>query len=129
MIRSQHRNAEHTAPPTTPPVAGGPRRPSAEDWSATLHIGVPRETKARETRVAATPETVTKLVGLGYDVVVESGAGEGSSFPDEAYAEAGATIGTAEQAWSADVVLKVNAPATDEIGRLRDGATLISLLS
>jgi NAD(P) transhydrogenase alpha subunit len=94
-----------------------------------LHIGVPRETKARETRVAATPETVTKLVGLGYDVVVESDAGAASSFPDEAYAEAGARVGTAEQAWGADVVLRVNAPATDEIGRLRDGAVLVSLLS
>jgi NAD(P) transhydrogenase alpha subunit len=95
----------------------------------TLHIGVPRETKARETRVAATPETVTKLVGLGYDVVVESGAGAGSSFPDEAYAEAGAAVGTADEAWGADVVLRVNAPAPEEIGRLRDGATLVSLLS
>src|SRR5688572_11746579 len=95
----------------------------------TLHIGVPRETKTRETRVAATPETVTKLVGLGYDVVVETGAGAASSFPDEAYAEAGAAVGTAEEAWGADVVLRVNAPAVDEIGRLRDGATLVSLLS
>ena len=94
-----------------------------------MHIGVPRETRARETRVAATPETVAKLVGLGYDVVVESGAGNGSSFPDEAYAEAGAAVGTAEEAWGADVVLRVNAPATDEIGRLRDGAVLVSLLS
>nr|WP_280790873.1 Re/Si-specific NAD(P)(+) transhydrogenase subunit alpha [Blastococcus sp. CT_GayMR19] len=95
----------------------------------TLHIGVPRENKARETRVAATPETVTKLVGLGYDVVVETGAGAASSFPDEAYAGAGAAVGTAAEAWEADVVLRVNAPAADEIGRLRDGAVLISLLS
>jgi NAD(P) transhydrogenase subunit alpha len=79
--------------------------------------------------VAATPETVSKLVGLGYDVVVETGAGAASSFPDEAYAGAGAVVGTAAEAWGADVVLRVNAPATDEIGRLRDGAVLISLLS
>lgn len=92
-------------------------------------LGVPCETRARETRVAATPETVRKLVGLGYDVVVESGAGDRSSFPDEAYAGAGAAVGTAEEAWGADVVLRVNAPAAEEIGRLRDGATLISLLS
>ena len=52
-----------------------------------------------------------------------------SSFPDDAYAEAGARIGTADEAWQADVVLKVNAPRDEEIGRLRDGATLISLLS
>ncbi|WP_347057097.1 Re/Si-specific NAD(P)(+) transhydrogenase subunit alpha [Blastococcus sp. HT6-30] len=92
-------------------------------------IGVPRETRPRETRVAATPATVTQLVRLGYDVVVEAGAGTASSFPDEAYAEAGARVGTAEQAWGAEVVLRVNAPAVEEIGRLADGATLISLLS
>src|SRR5688500_9963576 len=121
---------QSTAPSTAnDPVADRRRRPPAEDWSATLHIGVPRETKARETRVAATPETVTKLVGLGYDVVVESGAGAASSFPDEAYAEAGAAVGTANEAWGADAVLRVNAPATDEIDRLRDGAVLVSLLS
>jgi H+-translocating NAD(P) transhydrogenase subunit alpha len=92
-------------------------------------IGVTCETKARETRVAATPETVTKLVGLGYEVVVEVGAGAASSFPDAAYVEAGATVGTTEDAWQADVLIRVNAPATGEIGRLRDGATLVSLLS
>ncbi|RBY97712.1 Re/Si-specific NAD(P)(+) transhydrogenase subunit alpha [Blastococcus sp. TF02-8] len=94
-----------------------------------MHIGVPRETRARETRVAATPATVEKLVGLGYDVVVESGAGAASSFPDDAYAAAGARVGTAEEAWGADVVLRVNAPAVEELPRLRDGATLIGLLS
>ncbi|SNR23386.1 Re/Si-specific NAD(P)(+) transhydrogenase subunit alpha [Blastococcus mobilis] len=94
-----------------------------------MRIGVPRETRARETRVAATPTTVGKLLALGYDVVIESGAGAAASFPDEAYAEAGATVGTADDAWQADVVLRVNAPSTGEIPRLRDGATLISLLS
>jgi NAD(P) transhydrogenase subunit alpha len=91
---------------------------------------VPRETKNRETRVAATPATVIKLVALGYEVVVESGAGEASSFPDEAYTEAGATVaGPPDEAWQADVVLRVNAPSDQELARLRDGATLISLLS
>jgi NAD(P) transhydrogenase subunit alpha len=94
-----------------------------------LRIGVPRETKARETRVAATPATVGKLLDLGYEVVVETGAGAASSFPDAAYAEAGARIGTTDEAWQADVVVRVNAPALEEIARLRDGATLISLLS
>jgi NAD(P) transhydrogenase subunit alpha len=108
---------------------GADRRTTCQEWSALLRIGVPRETKARETRVAATPATVTKLVGLGYDVVVETGAGLASSFPDEAYAEAGATVGPADQAWQADVVLRVNAPAVEEIAQLRDGATLVSLVS
>jgi len=92
-------------------------------------IGVPCESKARETRVAATPATVGKLVGLGYEVLVESGAGQASSFPDDAYGHAGARIGTADEAWRSDVVLRVNAPTDAEIDRLRDGATLISLLS
>src|SRR5215210_6221210 len=94
-----------------------------------MRIGVPRETRAGETRVAATPVTVGKLLQLGYEVIVEGGAGAASSFPDEAYAEAGATVGTADDAWQADVVLRVNAPAVEEISRLRDGATLVSLLA
>ncbi len=94
-----------------------------------MRIGVPRETRVRETRVAATPATVGKLIALGYDVVVETGAGAAASFPDEAYADAGATIGTADDAWQADVVLRVNAPSVEEVPRLRDGATLVSLLS
>jgi H+-translocating NAD(P) transhydrogenase subunit alpha len=112
-------------PPGSPCSAKDP----GDERSALLRIGVPRETKPRETRVAATPATVVKLVALGYDVVVEAGAGDLSSFPDEAYAGAGATVGTADEAWQADVVLRVNAPTDDEIARLRDGATLIGLLS
>ncbi|WP_324278100.1 hypothetical protein [Blastococcus brunescens] len=80
-----------------------------------MRIGVPRETRARETRVAATPATVAKLRALGYDVVVEADAGAAASFPDEAYADSGATVGTADDAWQADVVLRVNAPAAEEI--------------
>jgi NAD(P) transhydrogenase subunit alpha len=94
-----------------------------------MRIGVPCETKVGETRVAATPVTVGKLLQLGYDVVVEGGAGEASSFLDGAYAAAGATVGTADDAWQADVVLRVNAPSVAEISRLLDGATLVSLLS
>ncbi|MGY1724430.1 Re/Si-specific NAD(P)(+) transhydrogenase subunit alpha [Blastococcus sp. SYSU DS0533] len=94
-----------------------------------MQIGVPRETRPRETRVSATPATVAQLVQLGYDVVVETGAGAAASFPDEAYLTAGARIGTTAEAWGSEVVLRVNAPARDEIGLLADGATLISLLS
>jgi NAD(P) transhydrogenase subunit alpha len=90
---------------------------------------VVRESKPGETRVAATPKTVVQLCGLGYEVVVESGAGAESSFSDEAFEEAGATLGTSEDAWGADVVFLVNSPTDDEIGRLRDGATLIGMLS
>lgn len=92
-------------------------------------IGIPRESLPGETRVAATPQTVGQLIKLGYEVVVESGAGAASSFSDEAFTAAGAGVGSAEQAWAADVVLKVNAPDNAEIAALRDGATLISLIS
>ncbi len=89
-------------------------------------IGVLKEARPGETRVAATPATVAQLVKLGYDVVVESGAGEPSSFTDEAYVGSGATIGNAVEA---DIVFGVNAPTTEQLDGLRDGATLISILS
>jgi NAD(P) transhydrogenase subunit alpha len=89
-------------------------------------IGVVAESTPGETRVAATPATVRQLVGLGYDVVVESDAGTASGFADDTYCEAGAQIG---DAWQADVVLKVNSPSTGEIARVPDGATLIGLIS
>jgi NAD(P) transhydrogenase subunit alpha len=92
-------------------------------------IGIPRESHAGETRVAGTPQTVGALIKLGYSVVVESGAGDASSFSDAAYVEAGAQVGSSEEVLSADVVLKVNAPADTEIAALRDGATLVSLIS
>jgi NAD(P) transhydrogenase subunit alpha len=83
----------------------------------------------QETRVAATPPTVRQLMELGYEVVVEKGAGEPASFPDNAYAAAGALVVGADEAWGADVVLRVNPPTEEEIGRLADGATLIGMLS
>ncbi|MDR7159091.1 NAD(P) transhydrogenase subunit alpha [Arthrobacter sp. BE255] len=68
-------------------------------------------------------------MGLGYDVVVEKGAGEAASFKDEAYAAAGALIVGADEAWGAEVVLRVNPPTEEEIDRLAEGATLIGSLS
>ncbi|WP_427004693.1 Re/Si-specific NAD(P)(+) transhydrogenase subunit alpha [Pseudarthrobacter sp. H2] len=91
-------------------------------------IGIVAEL-GRETRVAATPVTVRQLLGLGYDVVVEKGAGESASFRDEAYAEAGALIVGADEAWGSEVVLRINPPTEEEIGRLAVGATLIGSLS
>ncbi|MBM9507625.1 Re/Si-specific NAD(P)(+) transhydrogenase subunit alpha [Actinacidiphila acididurans] len=93
---------------------------------AAQRIGVVAESAVGETRVAATPATVRQLRKLGYEVVVESEAGAASGFTDEAYAQAGALIG---DAWQADVVLKVNAPSTEEIIRLPEGATLIGLIA
>ncbi|MET0953283.1 MAG: Re/Si-specific NAD(P)(+) transhydrogenase subunit alpha [Aeromicrobium sp.] len=91
-------------------------------------VGVVAESIAGETRVAATPETVGKLIGLGYGVWVESGAGAKASFTDEAYAEAGATIAAKADVWGSEIVFKVNAPTAEEIGLLADGATLISII-
>lgn len=91
-------------------------------------IGIVAEAP-REKRVSATPTTVPKLIALGYDVVVEAGAGAGSSFPDAEYAASGAIIVSADEAWAADIVLKVDAPTPAEIARLSDGGTLIALLS
>jgi H+-translocating NAD(P) transhydrogenase subunit alpha len=96
---------------------------------SSVRIGVTRESEPGETRVAATPKTVEQLRALGYDVTVESGAGVASDFADDAYAAAGAVIGSTTDVWSADVVFRVNAPSDDELDRLRDGATLVSLLS
>ncbi|MFD1858434.1 Re/Si-specific NAD(P)(+) transhydrogenase subunit alpha [Aeromicrobium camelliae] len=94
-----------------------------------MKIGIVTESAAGETRVSATPATVAQLLKLGYDVVVESGAGARASFTDDAYAEAGAVVVGTDEAWASDVVLKVNAPNDAEIARVREGATLISLLS
>ncbi|MDV3223064.1 MAG: NAD(P)(+) transhydrogenase (Re/Si-specific) subunit alpha, partial [Intrasporangium sp.] len=94
-----------------------------------MQIGVPRETRPRETRVAATPKTVGQLMALGHDVVVESGAGDAASFSDEAYRAAGARIVTTAEAWASDIVHKVNAPSDAEIALLRPGVVLVSLLA
>jgi len=93
-------------------------------------IGIPRETRAGETRVAATPETVKKLAASAkHDLVVESGAGTLSSIPDDLYLAAGARIGDAAAALGADIVLKVRGPTADELPRLKRGALLIGLLN
>jgi NAD(P) transhydrogenase subunit alpha len=91
-------------------------------------IGIVAEL-GRETRVAATPVTVKQLLELGYEVVVEKGAGESASFRDEAYAEAGALVVGADEAWGSEVVLRINPPTEEEITRLTEGATLIGSLS
>ncbi len=93
-----------------------------------MRIGVPRESLPGETRVAATPTTVKALLGLGYAVFVENDAGALASFDDAAYQAAGADVVDGE-VWNADVVLKVNAPTDVEIGRLRPGQVVVSLMA
>ena len=94
-----------------------------------MRIGIPRESRPGETLVAATAKTAAQLAALGYDVVVEAGAGTAADQPDSAYADAGVSVGTSADVWASDVVVKVNAPTDDEIARLRAGALVIALLA
>ena len=94
-----------------------------------MRIGVPKETRPGETRVAATPKTVAQLIALGHDVHVESGAGALASFTDHAYEAAGASTASTGEVWGSDVVVKINAPSDTEIAQLRPGAMLASLLA
>ena len=89
-----------------------------------MRIGIPGELQVNENRVAATPDTVAKLQKLGFEVVIEAGAGYKASFTDDAYLQAGAEIAGREDVWGADIVMKVEVPTEDEISRLKDGATL-----
>jgi NAD(P) transhydrogenase subunit alpha len=93
-----------------------------------MNIGVPRESVAGETRVSATPTTVKQLIKLGFDLMIEAGAGEGASYSDEAYQNAGAVIGSGDTVWKADLIFKLNPPNEDEISRMKEGATLVSFL-
>ena len=92
-------------------------------------IGVPTESQPGETRVAATPQTVGKLIALGHEVLVQAGAGERASYPDELYAEQGATLDAGPGVWGADVVVKIDAPSPEEVARLRAGSYLATQLS
>lgn len=94
-----------------------------------MRIGIPAETRPGETRVAATPETVKKLVAAKHQVVVQSNAGVSSSITDEAYTAAGAQIGSAADALGADMVLKVRAPGPEELAMMRPGSVLIGMLN
>jgi len=93
-----------------------------------MQIGVPREIKIEEYRVAATPDGVRDLRAHGHRVIVEHGAGEGSSFADHEYVEAGATLGSAAEAWGAELVLKVKEPQSAEYRYLRDDLVLFTYL-
>ncbi|MFO1117793.1 MAG: Re/Si-specific NAD(P)(+) transhydrogenase subunit alpha [Beijerinckiaceae bacterium] len=93
-------------------------------------IGIPREIFPGEKRVAAAPEVVQKLIGLGFSVIIEKGAGDPSDFYDDAFTAAGAKIvATAGDVWSgADIVFKVRAPTDAEVAQIREGQTLISFI-
>ena len=91
-------------------------------------IGIPAETRAGETRVAATAETVKKLVGSGHRVILESGAGVNAAQTDDAYRAAGAEIADRSAALGAELVLKVRLPQDEELQAMRRGGALIGML-
>jgi alanine dehydrogenase len=94
-----------------------------------VRIGVAREIKPQEYRVALTPAGALELVQRGHDVVVQNGAGVGSGFADEAYAAVGARLADVDEVWSsADLLLKVKEPIAPEYPRLREGLTLFTYL-
>ena len=94
-----------------------------------MKLGIPKETRPNETRVAATPESVKKFKTLGVEILVESGAGAGAHFADSDYAAAGATLVSARDALAADIVLKVQRPTAEELSHVRKGALLAAILS
>ncbi|WP_423407651.1 alanine dehydrogenase [Heyndrickxia sp. MSNUG] len=94
-----------------------------------MRIGVPKEIKNNENRVAMTPAGVLNLVNFGHEVFIEAGAGLGSSFTDDDYKAAGALIvASAEEAWSQDMVMKVKEPLPEEYGYFREGLILFTYL-
>ena len=94
-----------------------------------MRIGVVKEIKSDEYRVALTPAGARELVQRGHEVVVEQGAGEGSAFPDEAYEAAGARTASVDEVWAeAELLLKVKEPIQAEYGRLHDGLVLFTYL-
>ena len=94
-----------------------------------MHIGIPKEIKNHEYRVALTPAGARALTEAGHRVSIEAGAGAASGFADEAYRAAGATIvASAAEAWAADLVVKVKEPQPDEVKLLREGQLLFCYL-
>ena len=95
-----------------------------------MQLVIPRETQPGEDRVSATPETVKKLVRLGAEVVIESGAGTGAGISDADYEAAGASIGSDRSALlgSADMVLRLRKPEMGEISQLKSGCVHVSYL-
>jgi H+-translocating NAD(P) transhydrogenase len=93
-----------------------------------ISVGIPKETFENERRVSQTPESITKLIKSGFNVLVESGAGEKANFSDADYQKVGATIVDKNEAFGANLVLKVRAPSDEEIQLFKEGSTLISFL-
>src|ERR1700726_1489446 len=91
-------------------------------------VGVPAEVKTAENRVALTPDGVRELTAHGHRVLVERGAGEGSSISDDTFAAVGGELVSVDEAWGAELVIKVKEPQPEEYGRLREDLVLFTYL-
>ena len=94
-----------------------------------MQVGIPKEPTAGQTLVSASPDTVGKLIKLGYDVCVETGAGDAASYYDDQYAAAGAQIVSKEEAWGADIVTCLDTPPAEEMALIKQGATLLARMN
>src|SRR6476469_5757420 len=107
-----------------------PTRPHGAPRMTAVTVGILRERAAGERRVAATPETVRKLVARGAQVGIEAGAGAGAGFVDEAYVQAGAVLADATSIIAgSDVLLAVQSPPDDVLTALRPGTTVVGLIA
>lgn len=93
-----------------------------------MKIGIPKETRPGETRVAATPDSVKKLLKKNFTVAIERGAGAAAHYPDEAYVAAGATLVSTDEAFATEAVMKIHKPSAAERAKLKKGSLLVSLL-
>ncbi len=93
-----------------------------------MRIGIPAETRPGETRVAATAETVKKLIVGKHSIVVQAGAGTAAAQPDDAYVAAGASIGSAADAFGCDMLLKVRTPTAEELAQMKRGTVVVGML-
>ena len=94
-----------------------------------MRIGIPKEPAATQTLVAGSPDTVGKLIKLGYEVCVEAGAGAAASYYDDQYAAAGAQVVSAEEAWGADIVTCLDTPPAEQMALVKQGATLLARMN
>jgi len=94
-----------------------------------MKIGIPREVHPGERRVALTPESAGQIQKLGFELHIESGAGQAANFSDTAYQDAGVSVVDGASVWSgSDIIMKVNAPKVEEVDKLKEGQTLISFI-
>lgn len=109
-------------------INGRLSRQRAAKGGLLVNIGVPRETRPGEKRVGLVADAVKRLVGAGHSVLVEVGAGQAAGVSDQDYTQAGAKVVPGEEVWQADLIVKVERPTDEEIGRMRAGQVLIALL-